>query len=628
MRVLRRHVFRNIYIVLLFILFCYYLHKTHPTNLEGDGEDWDSVKKKLVAEGDVQRATVYDTGNDDNKVVVDHDLASKFPDTRIIPGKPQKKKDWHNYTLMAIESARQGPGEQGTAHQLRPDQAKEKLELFETNGFNALLSDQLSLERALRDIRDPKCKTYLYSEKLPTVSVVIPFFEEHWTTLLRTVVSVVKRSPKELLKEIILVDDGSFMKSKEFLRAPLDAWLKENVPFGKVIRLPERVGLIIARQEGCKVATGDVIVVLDSHCEVMTNWLPPLLDPIVQNYRTAVCPLIDVIDQENFAYHIQDNGGRGAFDWRLYYKRIPLGPKDRDKLPEPFENPVMNGGLFAISRSFFWELGGYDPGLAIWGGEQYDLSFKIWQCGGRMLDAPCSRVGHIFRHAPKGRPSVKGDYLSKNYKRVAVVWMDEYAEALYRRNPHLREVDAGDVSRELEIRKKLNCKSFKWFLTEVAPDLVEKYPPVEPPDFANGTIKSVAAPSLCVDNGGKEYGDMILYPCHGGYTQYFSLCWRKYIRVQSEQFCWVVPHSTGRPPTATNCRNTESVPSMEWRYDPETQTIQSRSHRWCVEASVESKTLKMVVCDPNKTEQKWEFAYVNKKKIAEEFPPFNDREAL
>ncbi|KAL1438168.1 hypothetical protein MTO96_048257 [Rhipicephalus appendiculatus] len=79
----------------------------------------------------------------------------------------------------------------------------------------------------------------------------------------------------------------------------------------------------------------------------------------------------------------------------------------------------MAGGLFAICRRYLWKLGVYDVGLNVRGGEQYELYFKIWQCGGTMMDAPCSRVGHIYRKFALFPNPGLGDFVGRNYHRVA-----------------------------------------------------------------------------------------------------------------------------------------------------------------------------------------------------------------
>ena len=58
----------------------------------------------------------------------------------------------------------------------------------------------------------------------------------------------------------------------------------------------------------------------------------------------------------------------------------------------------------------------------------------------------------------------------------------------------------------MALRERLKCKSFKWFMTEVAFDLPKHYPPVEPPDFVSGELRSRANHGWCVDSKFKKVG--------------------------------------------------------------------------------------------------------------------------
>ena len=74
--------------------------------------------------------------------------------------------------------------------------------------------------------------------------------------------------------------------------------------------------------------------------------------------------------------------------------------------------------------------------MEVWGGEQLELSFKIWMCGGQIEIVPCSRVGHIFRSFSPYKWPTKLKIPEYNYKRVADVWMDEYKYLYFDRLGH------------------------------------------------------------------------------------------------------------------------------------------------------------------------------------------------
>ena len=171
-------------------------------------------------------------------------------------------------------------------------------------------------------------------------------------------------------------------------------------PVVKIVRAPERTGLIRARLLGAAHASGDVLTYLDSHCECSEGWLEPMLDRIARNATTVVCPVIDIISDDTLQYQKSTYLAVGGFDWNLIFNwhSVPEREKKRrSNQAEPVYSPTMAGGLFSIDRTFFEKLGSYDSGFDIWGGENLELSFKTWMCGGTLEIIPCSHVGHIFR---------------------------------------------------------------------------------------------------------------------------------------------------------------------------------------------------------------------------------------
>jgi hypothetical protein len=111
---------------------------------------------------------------------------------------------------------------------------------------------------------------------------------------------------------------------------------------------------------------------------------------------------------------------------------------------------------------------------------RYELSFKVWQCGGVVEWVPCSHVAHAYR-GPRNHPShVPGTspyQTSINHLRLAHVWMDDYVEYYYRRDPAIRTLNYGDITERKQLRERLKCKSFKWFMETIAYDVLEKFPP-------------------------------------------------------------------------------------------------------------------------------------------------------
>ncbi|XP_063739357.1 polypeptide N-acetylgalactosaminyltransferase 6-like isoform X2 [Eleginops maclovinus] len=508
------------------------------------------------------------------------------------------------------------PGVNGkpfVSHQMTRDELKEKARGFEKNQFNQFASDHISLHRDLgEDTRHPDCleQKFLRCPGLPSTSVIIVFHNEAWSTLLRTVYSVLHTAPAALLTEILLVDDAS---TDDHLKSRLDNYVQQ-LRIVRVLRQKEWKGLITARLLGAQAAQAEVLTFLDSHCECFPGWLEPLLARIAEQPTAVVSPKISKIDLYNFKFSKpipqQHYHFRGRFKWGLNFGMEETPTVQRTNETHPIRTPAFAGGLFSVSKSYFEHIGTYDEQMEFWGGENLEMSFRVWQCGGQVEIIPCSVVGHVSRtKSPHAFPNASS-VITRNLVRLAEVWMDDYKWVFYRINKNAASIFNknlyGDVSERRKLREKLNCRNFSWYLNNV-------YPEAYVPDIwpvMNGQLKNIGWQCFLVGNRQRNPVQNVKCSKNSGATYFdFEYTSKQEVRLSSTmRSCLHVTPGRTRVSLGLCQRKgklTIAAPEQVWIYTKKKQ-LQNLSSGKCLTVFEEKVILSACSESPHRS-QTWLF---------------------
>lgn len=255
------------------------------------------------------------------------------------------------------------------------------------------------------------CHRYRFNNSIfPTMSVIVTVQNERAGLLAFTIHSLLARTPPEILKEIIIVDDNGMLEEE---RVTVDTdeltHLSTLHPKVKIITHKEKKGCAGSRLSGARVATGEVLMFVDSHIEMYSStWAQHLLLPILENPRTVAMQSLHILDdRKGFnRFAVGTHNSYGVINDQFIFSYV-TGKYDSAEMPTtrlPYETVYAPGSLFAIRKEEFLRLGEYDEGLIVWGAENLELAMKVHMCGydgkgppGRIVMVPCSNVGHVYR---------------------------------------------------------------------------------------------------------------------------------------------------------------------------------------------------------------------------------------
>ena len=355
------------------------------------------------------------------------------------------------------------------------------------------------LKPKTRPLFDTSCSHNRTQHNEESVSIVICHKNELVYSFFRVLASIQEYTPSGILKEVLIIDDGSDIDNSEEIKE-----------FGQALGIPiyssrnnKSVGIAHCRYTGIRSATSEIIVILDSHIEVSETWLEPLLHILESKPRSLAVPLVDMLNENWYPGFIQYPIKPYIYEFTFGYTLLHWGeggPPELDR-GQPFPSPSLGGGAIVAYKSTLVDF--YPKGVTeeyLWGIENNRLALRAWLCGDGIWISGCSQVTHLSgpdlaldRYG--GFFTMKNKLERENLAEI-INFLEHDSEKsnlldrTYFNDMHYQEIYgmATKISKDFDHRK-LCTKSYTWYLENIHTSIHYKY--FESPEFLHvGEIQS------------------------------------------------------------------------------------------------------------------------------------------
>ncbi|MDX1590890.1 MAG: glycosyltransferase family 2 protein [Balneolaceae bacterium] len=198
--------------------------------------------------------------------------------------------------------------------------------------------------------------------------------------------------------EIIIADNASTDGSAE--------WVREHIPGAKIATFDYNYGYCGGNNRAVKYSSGDILIFLNNDVRVEPDWLQPLADTFSDSSVGIAQPkMLSVKEPDMFEYAGAAGGMIDKMGYPFCKGRIfDTVERDNGQYDKSSEIFWASGAAFAVRKSLFRELGGFDEDFEFHM-EEIDLCWRAHKTGLRVMSQPASVVYHLGGGSlPMGSP--------------------------------------------------------------------------------------------------------------------------------------------------------------------------------------------------------------------------------